>query len=164
MKRLAVSLWRTRRNRVALWSAALGLVLAGVGGAALALPSQRPPDGTAVTLSGADFTLTGHVAKPLVIGHMGILIVTIHNFYPVPIRVTDIQVRAVSLFHGGCHGAWIQARRYLASAKKGTFVPSRAQRSVRLPIHLVNVSGVNENACQHLSVPLRLIGHAVTVK
>jgi len=164
MKRPAQISVRTRIRRGALWSAGLALCLGGVSAAALGLPSQRPLDGQSIALGTANFSLSAKVAHPLVIGQMGTLLVTIHNSYPAPIRVTDIQVHAVSLFNQKCRGSWVQARRYLATRTTGALVAANGVRVMRLPIHLVDLTGTNQTLCRHLSVPLTLIGHAVTIK
>lgn len=156
----------TRKARVLFWSVAASLVLLVVaGGIALALPSQRPPHDDVVRLgSGTTFTLSAKmVGAPLRIGNSSTLLVTVKNPSASAMRVTSLNARAVSIFNQKCKGAWIQVRRYTASAALGAYVPPRTTRTVRLTIRLANIPGVNQDACKNVNLPIVLSGQAVVI-
>lgn len=159
------TLRHTRKGRVLLWGAVAGLlVVVGVGGAALARPSQRPPADGVIKLGDSSFTLSAKlVGAPLSIGHSSQLLVTVKNPSTSAIRVTSLSGRAVSIFNQKCRGAWIQVRKYTASSALGAYVPARSSRNLRLTIRLVNTPTTNQDACKNTNVPLVLTGSAVVI-
>jgi hypothetical protein len=154
-------LQHTRPRRVVLWSAVAVLLVAVVGGVAVA---QKPPPEGKVTLGNSTFSLSGKiVGHPLTIGQYSTLLVTVKNPTTSAIRVTALNARAVSVFNKNCKGAWIQVRRYAASATLGALVPAKGQRGVRMSIRLANIPGVNQDACKSLKLPMVLSGQGVTL-
>ena len=161
-----LSLRHTPQGRVLLWTVAASLLLLLIiGGVALALPSQRPPRDDVVSIgSGTAFSLAAQVTSaPLRIGSASTLLVTIKNPSTQAMRVTSLNARAVSIFNQKCKGAWIQVRRYSASATLGALVPARSTRTLRLAIRLTNLPSVNQDACKNVTLPLVLSGQAVMI-
>jgi hypothetical protein len=154
-------LQHTRPRRVVLWGAVAVLFVTVSSGVAMA--QKPPPDGT-VTLGAGTFSLSGKVVgHPLTIGQSSTLLVTVKNPTTSSLRVTALSARSVSIFNKTCKGAWVQVRRYAASATLGAFVPAKSTRSIRMSIRLANIPGVNQDGCKNIKLPLVLSGQGVMI-
>ena len=153
-------LQHTRPRRVVLWGAVAVLFVSVSSGVAMA---QKPPEGP-VTLGTSTFSLSAKVVgHPLTIGQYSTLLVTVKNPTTSSLRVTALSARSVSIFNKTCKGAWVQVRRYAASATLGALVPAKGTRSIRMSIRLANVAGVNQDGCKNVKLPLVLSGQGVMI-
>jgi hypothetical protein len=139
------------------------LTQASEGGGALA---PNPSAASTAALAGPrphgiSLILTSTLSDALRPGFPRSLNVTVRNVNSFPVNLYRIDVRVDASPKAGCLKSWVRAGRYRYDGGPPRRVPATSSVVVTLPIELINLSTIDQNACQGTYFPLRLSGIAV---
>lgn len=94
---------------------------------------------------------------PLVPGVKRPLKVTMHNPLSKPLKVTAVTVQVKKPKAAGCLKTWVKASSFKSGKKKKAILVKPHKRAkVMLTVQLKNLRSVNQDACKHTQIPLRL--------
>ena len=107
---------------------------------------------------GLQLILTSTLSDSLRPGSPRTLHVTVRNPDSVAVQLYRLDVRVGQPPVAGCLPAWVRTGRYRYAGGPKQMVPAQASVTVDLPIELVNLTAVDQNACQGTTFPLTLSG------
>lgn len=110
---------------------------------------------------GIGLRLTSTVNGPLRPGVPRTLKVSVRNPNPFAVQLFRLDVRVLPPPVAGCLTEWVQTGRYRYAGGPAKTIGGLRTITVDLPITLVNLVDVDQNACQGTAFPLRLSGIAV---
>lgn len=116
-------------------------------------PSPRP--------HGLGLRLTSTVDGLLQPGVTRTLRVTVRNPNSFTVQLFRVDVRVLAPTAAGCLPSWVQVGRYRYAGGSGSKIEGSTTTTVDLPIKLVDLPNVNQDACRGTAFPLRLSGIAV---
>lgn len=109
-----------------------------------------------------DLALTSTLSSPLRPGEQRTLHVTVRNPNAFAVQLYRLDVVVLAPPAVGCLPSWVQVVGYSYPGDPAELVPARSSVVVDLPITLVNLVDVDQDACQHTAFPLRLSGVGVS--
>lgn len=86
--------------------------------------------------------------------------VTIHNRIRSRIRMLSLKVTVRRTGVTGCRSSWVRVGTYTDRRGRGRIAPARGRTTLNVPITLVNIPTVNQDACQGVRFRLKLRGKA----
>jgi hypothetical protein len=134
------------------------------GGAAL-VPTPRGTNAPAALgpprEHGVNLVMSSTLSAPLRPGVERTLSVSVRNPNAFPVDLYRVDVRVDAPPAADCLASWVRTGHYRYTTGTPRQVEGKATVVVNLPIELVNLADVDQNACQSTAFPLRLSGIAV---
>ena len=141
------------------------VVTAHGGGSLVAFPdATRGAALGAPRTHGVNLVLTSKLSAPLRPGRERALYVTVRNPNPFAVDLFRVDVRVDPPPVVGCLTEWVKTGRYRFGGGTPRRIAGGTSAVVNLPIELVDLVDVDQNACQGTYFPLRLSGVAVDVE